>query len=365
MTSSVKGPRAAAALLAVCASTGGGCTTTPTEAPAHSRVAERASGTDAAERRTVVAASLLTDEITEVRLTREPWRFAGYEGQIITTPHYRVYTTLDRCRWLDRLGLFMERGLEHYSTAIVRLPKPRKHLKTYLFSTRNQWEAKTRQLLLSRAPDFLTLGRGGYTTRATSVLYYIGRSDTLSIAAHEGWHQYTQRTFKYPLPVWLEEGLATYMEGYVSDPYGLPKFRSWANLERYHTLRDAVGHGRLIPLGELFLRRPESFLSSGKNRLLIYYGQVWALTHFLMEGEQGRYRGDLQQLLLEAAGVRTAASGHLRDRRHRARSRLGPAVVQAYFNHDLGAFETQYLHFVRQISRAGGRGRIVEGRRPF
>ena len=301
-----------------------------------------------------------SDELAEVPVERQPWQFAGHDGQIIITPHYNLHTTLSRHSVLNRLPLFMERGLVQYTTAFGRLPMPESRLETYLFETRNQWEAKTRQMLPDQAATFLTLGRGGFTTRGTSVLYYIGRSDTLAIAAHEGWHQYSQLALGTQIPLWLEEGIATYMEGYHSYPDGVPKFRPWANLERYHTLRRAVRADRMIPLTELLRRSPQSFLADGKTRLLVYYAQVWAIVHFLDEGEDGRYRDALRRVLIDASQGKLAGREQSADGR-----RLGPGVITAYFDPDLEAFEKRYLQFVHRIVRTGGRNRIVQGRSPL
>jgi hypothetical protein len=337
---------------AVLAAAAPGCTSgsSPTLA-----TGQRAGGAEQAPLSAVSA----SDEITDVAVDRRPWRFAGHDGQIIVTPHYSLYTTVSRHSVIDRLPLFLERGLAHYTTVLGRLPVPQARLETYLFGTRNQWEAKTRQMLPDQAGTFLTLGRGGFTTRGTSVLYYIGRSDTLAIAAHEGWHQYSQRTLGNQVPLWLEEGIATYMEGYISYPDGLPKFRPWANLERYHTLRRAVRADRLIPLSELLRRSPQSFLADGKTRLLVYYAQVWALVHFLAEGEDGRYREALGRVLTDAARGRLAG-------RERAEGggRLGPGVLTSYFDADVEAFEQRYLQFVHRTVQMGGRNRIIQGRSP-
>ncbi len=310
------------------------------------------------------AGSATADPLTSVPAQRRPWKFGGDTGQLFTTPHYRVYTTLTQ-RWvLDRLPLFLERALQQYTTALAQLPQPSARLETYIFETRSQWEAKTRQMLPKQAGTFLTLGRGGFTTRGTSVLYYIGRSDTLSIAAHEGWHQFSQGTLRSQLPLWLEEGIATYMEGFTSHPDGVPKFRPWANLERYHTLRDAVRADQLIPLSELLQRTPQSFLEESKSRLLIYYAQVWALTHFLVEGNGGRHRGALEEVLTDAARGRLAVQtlGRLGGP---GGVRLGTAVVTAYVDPDIQAFERRYVQFVKSIVRTGGRNRIVQGRSPL
>jgi len=313
---------------------------------------------DAADAERVSLTALgATDGITEVDVERQPWQFSVYDGQALLTPHYVVYTTLTRNALLDRLPLFLERGLAHYTSALGPLPMPRDRLETYLFDTRNQWEAKTRQMLPDQAGTFLTLGRGGFTTRGTSVLYYIGSRDTLAIASHEGWHQYSQRVLNNQLPLWLEEGMATYMEGYVSYPDGLPRFRPWANVERYHTLRRAVRADRLIPLSELIRRTPQSFLGDGKARLLVYYAQVWALTRFLAEGDQGQHRAALRQLLADAAAGRVIArirgsSAVRSDRRRGVRSQIrnGPAVLMAYFGGDLESLAESYHAFVLDLA---------------
>ena len=122
-------------------------------------------------------------------------------------------------------------------------------------------------------------------------------------------------------------------------------------------LRRAAQADRLIPLAELLRHAPQSFLADGKARLLVYYAQVWALVHFLAEGEDGRYRDALRRLLIEAARGRLA--GEAGDRR------LGPGVLMAYIDTDLEAFEQRYVQFVRHVVRTGGRNRIVRGHSPL
>jgi hypothetical protein len=66
----------------------------------------------------------------------------------------------------------------------------------------------------SDAEVYLKIQRGGFAASGRAILYDIGPRDTFAIAAHEGWHQYTQKSFRAPLTVSFEEGLATYMEGF-------------------------------------------------------------------------------------------------------------------------------------------------------
>ena len=326
------------------------------------------------------AASTQPGQVSEtnapIPIERVAWRFAGADGQIITTPHYQLYITLGDPKMIDRLLVFAERGLRHYTSALADLPMPAGRLETYLFQNREQWEAKTRQLLPTQAPTFLNLGRGGFTTRGRSVLYYIDRHgrtrDTFAILAHEGWHQYAQTTFRRQLPVWLEEGIATYMEGYLTDADGRVEFRPWANRERYRTLRRAVRTETLIGLDEVITRTPQSFLKVSKDQLLIYYSQVWALVHFLHEGRGEQYRPKLIQLLTDAAQGRVAAkrstlneSTEDRNRAGTLRSQLASILVKQYFNAEFDAFEQQYTDFVHRVVAPGGFDRIAEGHSPL
>lgn len=328
----------------------------------HAAVPEPSLGVSTSEA-TASASPVKTSEAVwntpELTVTRSSWQFGEASGTLIVTPNYRLWTTVDSATFLERLPVFYERALEHYTTALADLPKPDRKLDTFLFLTRKQWLSKTQEMLPDQADMFSNLGRGGYTTRGTSVLYYIDRygypKDTFAIAAHEGWHQYTQQTFKHQLPIWLEEGIATYMEGYRQDSEQLPEFNAAINNERRRTLREATWNDELIPLDQLLSGTPQSFLSQSKDRLLTYYAQVWVLTRFLDEGESGRYHESLSQILTDSAqGTfvgRMATSQHLNGKSRRGTvsggsGRVGLAVVQEYFNADLGEFEKGYLAYI-------------------
>jgi hypothetical protein len=246
-------------------------------------------------------------------------------------------------------------------------------MRTNVFHERAEWLEYTKIRLPEEFDTYSRLGRGGYTTQSEAVLYYIGRRSTLAITAHEGWHQYTQATFKHQLPLWLEEGIATYMEGFALGGQGgnTPRFMPWRNQDRYYELRLAVYRDRLIPLIELLARSPQDFLREGSNGLLRYYAQSWALVHFLMEGEGGRYRAGLEDVLSDAAHGRLygrlAASDAIPGPGRRSsvlRSRTGPAVALEYFSDDFDEFEAQYEAFVRDIASRGNRRRIERGQSP-
>jgi hypothetical protein len=315
-----------------------------------------------------VAQASASAEPRRIDVVREAWRFAGVDGQLINTHNYRIHTTVAHEQFLERLPLFMELALDHYTSSLGALPRPHDVMDTYLFRDRRQWQVMTQRLLPDQARSFAGLGRGGFTTRGISVLYYIDYSramrarDTYAIAAHEGWHQYTQHAFRHQLPVWLEEGVATYMESFSIGHDGSPQFRPWANRERRDALAGAVRDGRLIPLPEVLQRSPHAFLNEGSERLLTYYAQVWALTRFVAEGEGGRYRPALEQVLLDAAEGRLvgrlASSTRITSQHRRsvaATSRSGPWVVLEYFNPDFAEFEEQYHRFIETLVQRGRR----------
>ena len=285
------------------------------------------------------------------------WVFNESPGRIVETANYRLHSTIPSHRILERYAEYLEVCLAEFRTTFGPLPEPERRFDTYLFGSRSEWQDFTREFMNDSASPFLNLGRGGYATRGTAVLYDLGPRDTLAIMAHEGWHQYTQVTFRHALPVWLEESIATYMEGRAFED-GTITFDPWQNPQRRTMLRRAVEEQRMIPLIDLINRSPQFFLQSDQGELLVYYAQLWALAHFLVEGEDERYADGLRRLLQDAAAGRLVstivASPDLPAgvRRQARMSHLGPAIVTVYFNRDFLEFERGYLAYVRALVEA-------------
>jgi hypothetical protein len=308
-------------------------------------------------------------------ITVDPWTWqtpsGPVEGKILSGKHYAVRTTKSDEALPSQLVRFSEAALDHYTSAITGLPQPSKRLETYLFATRDDWSTFTKERMGNDAGTYLALGRGGYTIDGEAVLYDLGRWDTLALAAHEGWHQYTQTVFRHSLPIWLEEGVATFMEGHRwQRGEEIPIFNPWRNYERFGELREAVRQGELIDLDEIMAGIPQGFLKSGRSKLLTYYAQVWALTHYLMEGEGGRYRPALEDLLRDAAEGRLASkvatSPNLPPGRggRMLGTKVGRAVAVVYFNKDFAAFKKGYEDFIADITRRGSGDLVWRGQSP-
>lgn len=299
--------------------------------------------------------------------SKEAWDFRGIKGEILRTPHYRVYTTERDTVLKGRLTETLELALAQYRSAIVDLPAPTRRLDVYLMDERRQWETVTKLLMGEQSEQLLLIPSGGYASRGIGVYYDIGLYGTVAISAHEGWHQYTQQVFRDGLPVWMEEGLASFMEGHRWDG-ARAAFRPWANLERFDQLRRAHAGGRIKSLEVLLSTDPKGLFAGESTAALDYYAQVWALVHFLNEGEEGKHREGLRTLLADAASGRL--NGRLlanRTREEAAESigrRIGPAVMREYFGEDLAALGEAYVAFIERVVGVGGRERVVAGESP-
>lgn len=294
----------------------------------------------------------------------------GIDGSLIITRNYHLHSTLRDPRLEELLPGYMEAAFEHYRTAITELPLPSEPLETYIFGSRSEWNRYTQASLPpheSRA--MLQLRRGAFTADGKVVLHDLGRTDTMFLTAHEGWHQYTQSIFAEPLPIWLEEGIATYMEGHRYDSRsGEVAFIPWRNLERFGELRARGRRGDLIDLDELLDRTPQQFLNGGTNRLLTYYAQLWALVQFLIHGEDGRYRAGLERLLEDAVdgriGRRLAHAGGFEGRRRALGAGYGRAVLAVYFTEDFESFRAGYEAFIEKMLRRGAGTAVWRGMSP-
>lgn len=308
--------------------------------------------------------------VPSVVLKTEPWTsFPGQTGTLTRTNAYRIYTTATDPVITRRMPVLAESALARYRSALGELPAPPAKLDTYVMATRPQWVTLTRIVMRERAEPYLRIARGGFAAQGRGLFWDIGPTDTLSLAAHEGWHQYTQRALKTRLPPWLDEGIATYHEGFKWPlNQASPEFLPWANPERFDQLRSAHARGRLKPLSEIVTLAPGDLIGRDETGALDWYAQVWAAVHFLREGEGGRYAGSLSSMLADAASGRlwrTLARGRGRGSARAALSaRGGGALLIAYTEQPIETLDRQYAAFVARVVSTGGRDRITRGDSP-
>ena len=287
----------------------------------------------------------------------EPWTGRDFSGRRLLSRHYSIYTTSASPEIVGCLPGFMEAAYQNYLRLTGLPDRPlKKPMEVYMMATRVEWAALTRSVWGDRADVPLSIQAGGYCRQGVCVFWDMGGSAALSVASHEGLHQFFARRLRHSLPVWLEEGLCVLAEGYQLDGQSV-RFTPRRNASRFRALRNAIVHDRWIPLAKLLpmdageairqLQFPEYVVG--------YYGQVWALAAFLRSDP--RYGRELSRLLNDAEAGRLHAALkmplktylRLRGRGAAYNRAVSVPLFRHYFNDDLTGFEQRYKAFARKL----------------
>ncbi len=289
----------------------------------------------------VTVSPVVDDEVT---FSVTPWVFEGNDGVHIQTEYWNIYTTIQYEHILELLPTFYEELVDHYATVFGPLPYPDRRMDVFLFQSQSQWRMKVQDMLGRDAEQWFSLGRGGLTIDGVAVLYDLdrrGRSrTTLRIAAHEGWHQYAEAIFLSDLPTWLDEGIGTWMEGFRMRN-GSIQFEPTSNWDRLSSLRKLVNAKRLSPLSEVMSSNPSALLNDSRSSLLGYYAQLWGLTSFLIEADDGVHREQMLNIFHQAL------DGTLKRRR------VSPSYWLRFFTEDVDVFEQQYQTWISEFVKPG------------
>ena len=286
-----------------------------------------------------------------------PWENPYGQGVTITTRHYEINTTLLDLLVLGQVPGFMESALVAYKK---QLPNPieTKHIfKVYLFGSRDHWEQFTRTFVGENAPMYLNIQKGAYYLNGSCVAYNIGRTRTFAVLGHEGWHQFNSRHFKYRLPSWLDEGIATLFESSVYVD-GLFYFKPDRNLTRLGPLREILQAQKMIPLEKLIALNPgEVVLQADSETVAAFYAQSYALTRFLREENYGKRLGKYHNFLLGAANgswplgpkLKEVASNRNIPITAQWNRYVSPKLFAYYIDPHYALMEDEYLAFCRKI----------------
>jgi hypothetical protein len=302
----------------------------------------------------------------------EPWAFEGKAGKLYVTPHYWVFSTIEG----DDVGLALAQVMEGARDQYLRVmpsavPAADRPMQCYVFQYRNEWAAYTKQNAGADATVYLQISRGGYTVGDVFVSYFIGDGATYSVAAHEGWHQFVSRHCKQRVPPFMEEGLACWFEAVRWDPvWRLPRWDVAHNNNRLRGLREAIEEDRLIPLPQLAVMHAGQIVSQPFARIEGFYAQNWGFARFLWEGENGRYRPALQQMMADSVAGRlyppstadAAEAGEVEQPDvppvpGGIGANWDPAaarpMLERYLGTDLETLDAQYRKYLRKIAFTG------------
>jgi len=287
----------------------------------------------------------------------EVWNNQYGPGLKLTTAHYEIFTTLLEPSILRQSGGFIESAYKAYN---LQLPEPietKTKFTIYLFADRRQWEDFTNNFAGEQAEIFRRIKAGAYCHNGTCVAYDIGSERTFSVLAHEGWHQFSSRHFKFRLPSWLDEGVAMLFETQATGD-GTFDFEPAENVYRLNALKKTMSKDKMLPLRNLIAMTPGDVLATDQTEAVMgFYSQSYALIRFLRETGGGERLGDYRRLL--ADGLRgdwplDEISKKIAADRNIPRNILWNHLVSLvlfheYIGNDYAPVEKEYLAFCRQI----------------
>lgn len=292
----------------------------------------------------------------------EPWMYANHAGEMIKTPHFHIYTTIDDPVYQHLLARVLEATHERVTrlnlAATGTAAAHTAPLECYVFASRSQWEGYTRDRGGTEATVYLQISSGGYSAKGIFAGYDIGRNQTLSVIAHEAWHQYAYFAFKDHIPAWLDEGLATQneaIEWHGTDPVFMPEL----NWRRMAALRQAVRANTLWKLPELLSTHAGRVIKMPQASIDAYYAELWSFTLFLEQSPV--YGPRLQALLADAAAGKLAQNlkgtgvtqAEIDGFTENWNTVAGPLYLKKYVRADLGALEQEYQAWMREFIHSG------------
>jgi len=283
---------------------------------------------------------------------REPWNLGGISGSVLTTEHYRIYTTSGNRTVLRYLPAFMEAAYRNYLTLTgLTAPARPERMVIYVLASRPQWEAVTRRITGPQAGLYLPIRAGGYCYRDVCVFWDMGNFSTFAIAAHEGLHQFLYRRLAEPLPAWAEEGLCVLAEGFGMSRSAV-RFAPHSNSFRMANLRSLISAGRWQPLPELLATDAAERIYHSSALAPEYYGQLWALLMYIRS--RADYRAGLGRMLADAAAGRLRSALKAPPAMGRGRAYLRAIAVPAfrlYIEPDLPAFEKRLRSYAAALAK--------------
>lgn len=287
-----------------------------------------------------------------VAVQRHAWTQSSPDGVQLITPHFDIRTTVRDALLRETLPGFLEAAFAEYTRLLPPLKNDVSPLPVYLFDTREEWARFTRRFTPANAYTYLHIHAGGYTDHQTaaSVTFDLGRDHTLSLLAHEGFHQYVARYRTQPLPPWLNEGLACQFETFTLAG-DRPTFTPRNNLIRLSSLREALtAPNSLAPLPELLAMNAGHAVRQTGTPAPIYYAQLWSTILYLRD-RSCPYAAGFRALLADAGTPRLADAVRTCRATTLGHANLSDAeaTFHCYITPNLDEFAARYRAFAEKL----------------
>jgi hypothetical protein len=249
---------------------------------------------------------------------------------VVRSRHYAIRSDLDR-DVTERLARHMDGICEEYGRLLSGLKARRsgRRLQLYLFRSHEAYLSTLRLRFEADAE-----GTAGMSFRDGSEITLAAWQGDRTVEQlervlrHEGFHQYREIFFP-SMPPWVNEGLAELFEAAVVLDDGI--LLGEVDAAQLETLRDAARRNGLIPFDRFFVMDPDEWQDHvNEGRGALHYAQAWAVVHFLVYGEGGRFLPSFERfLVLMNRGLSWQA-----------------AFQQAFGVHNLQPFADRWLAYV-------------------
>ncbi len=205
-----------------------------------------------------------------------PKDFEKYE-----TPFYTMFTDLrddDVREAAIRLTCMAEEYRDRTSSFQGKGPK---RMPFYLFSDPKDYAR------VSGVP-----GSAGVYIHGRALMATAGRGNVWHVVQHEGFHQYVDQAIGGDFPIWVNEGLAEYFGSGVWT--GDRLLTGVIPRARLRGVKGLIKVDKLLDFEDMLTMSHQEWNAamSGKN-----YLQAWSMVHFLVHGDNAKYRGSFTKFL--------------------------------------------------------------------
>jgi len=285
-----------------------------------------------------------------VQVTSQPWHENGYDGLVLSTPHYQIYTTISRDDAWQTLAQTLEGAYVEYQKIVPGVKPSDKPMPCYVFGNYQQWRRFTIGRTGADSKVYLQVMNGGYAFEDMFVAYYMNDAATRSVAAHEGWHQFVSRNFKGRIPPFLEEGIATMFEDLEFEG-DLPRWNLSVNRSRLQHLRQAVEGNYLYPLQTIVGLHAGNVIDQSGTRIMTFYAESWGFATFLWNGQDQKYRPALQKMLADIAnGTVYDPTGAFQNRNRPWVAAGVQPILEHYLGQPLSQIDVEFKQYIQKVA---------------
>lgn len=210
--------------------------------------------------------------------------------------YYAIETDLptERAAWVGRLmdaaGAEYDRRFKGFRGTI------RQKLRVRVFATKESYLAALGRTTDASNAEFTA----GLFNGADGIVYTYDAPDLEKTLKHECFHQFVHHVVGGRLPVWANEGLAEYFEEGQFDVRTGRLTLGAVPANRVGMLQAAKAQNNLLPVSYI-LKMSSAMWHENMSTPLgsLQYAQAWALCHFLVHAEGGKYASYFDKYLRE------------------------------------------------------------------